>query len=254
MSAGILPESSEAFSPDSLPILDAAVTVPAPRVNLLPSEITEQRAMRRFGLALTGVVALVAVAVGGGHAYAGAGEGQARRDLAAAQSAQSRWVQQQQTLLPAQQTQTQIQAARAALTAAMGNEVLWSRYMDELRLRRPDGLRFKQVSISAPGTGGTGSSSSSSGSSTASSSGTVTAPNSTATSGAAVATLTISGVARTQPDVAALLDQLAQVKGFTNPYLTSTDAAANSNVLSFTVTATVTSDALSHRYSGGTNR
>ena len=48
--------------------------------------------------------------------------------------------------------------------------------------------------------------------------------------------------------MAALLDQLATLSGFTNVYLTSTDKDQSSGVLAFTVTASITPDALSHRY------
>jgi hypothetical protein len=64
----------------------------------------------------------------------------------------------------------------------------------------------------------------------------------------AIAALTITGKASNQPAVAALMDQLAQVKGFAAVYLTSTDTDATAGVITYTVTASVTADALSHRY------
>jgi Tfp pilus assembly protein PilN len=67
----------------------------------------------------------------------------------------------------------------------------------------------------------------------------------------AIATITITGKARSQPDVAALLDVLAGIKGFTNVYLTSTDGDPASGVISYTVSAGVTQEALSHRYTEG---
>jgi Tfp pilus assembly protein PilN len=242
MSTGLLPDPNlEGLLPEGLPILESAVAAPAPRVNLLPPEITAQRAVRRLAAMLAGAVVLCAVGVGGGYAYAGLGEGKAQSDLASAQSVQTSLQRQQRSLLPAQQAQNQIQAAEAALTAAMGSEVLWSRYMDDLRLRRPEGVRFSSVKLDpTTAAGSTGSAASSGSTSTA-------APG-------AIATLTLSGKAATQPDVASLLDQLAQIKGFAAVYLTSTDRDSGAaNVVTFTATASVTPDALSHRYAGGTS-
>jgi Tfp pilus assembly protein PilN len=192
---------------------------------------------------LAGAVVLCAVGVGGVYAYAGSGEGKARSDLASAQAVQAGLQRQQRALLPAQQAQTQIQAAQAALAAAMGNEVLWSRYLDQLRLQRPDGVRFTQVTLT-PANGASGSTST--GGSTASSGSTT----STAAPGA-IANLTIAGKAVGQPDVAALMDQLALIKGFTAVYLTSTDGDAKTGLVSYTISASVTADALSHRYTVG---
>ena len=245
MSAGLFPDMDHAAVAEGLPILEAPVMVPAPRVNLLPPEIEAQRAVRKLAAGLVGVVVLCAAAVGGGYAYAGLGESSARSDLATAQSVQTSLQRQQRALAPAQQAQNQIQAAQAALVAAMGNEVLWSRYLDDLRLKRPDGVRFSQVKIDpATGTGATGASApapSGSGSTT-----------STVTPGA-IATLTLTGKARSQPDVAVLLDQLAQIKGFSGVYLTSTDGGASAGTITYTVTASITPEALSHRYAVGSS-
>jgi Tfp pilus assembly protein PilN len=224
--------------------------VPAPRVNLLPPEIAAQRAVRKLAAALAGAVVLCGFAVGGGYAYAGLGESSAKADLATAQNVQAGLQRQQRALAPAQQAQTQIQAAQAALAAAMGNEVLWSRYLDDLRLKRPDGVRFSQVKLDpTTGTSGTGTTTSGSAGTT-----TTTSGSGTATPGAAgaIANLTVTGKARSQPDVAVLLDQLAQIKGFTGVYLTSTDGGTTpGGTITYTVTAGVTQEALSHRYAVG---
>lgn len=246
MSAGLLPDTSvDSLVPDGLPLLGSAAAVSAPKVNLLPPEIAARRTARKIAAALAGVVVLCAAGVGGGYVYAGSGEAEARSDLAAAQATQTGLQRQQRALAPAQEAQTKMQAAQAALAAAMGNEVLWSRYLDELRLKRPEGVRFSSVQI-APTTSST---------STGSTAGSGPATSGGATTGAAatggIATLTLQGKARTQPDVAALLDVLAKVKGFSGVYLTSTDADSTTGVVTFAVTSSVTSEALSNRYIGG---
>jgi Tfp pilus assembly protein PilN len=238
-------KDEEAVDPGGLPLLDSPLALRAPRVNLLPPEIAEQRAVRRLAAALAGGIVLCAVAVGGGYAFIGRGEASAQADLMAAQSVQASLQRQQRLLQPAQQAQAQMQAAQAALAAAMGNEVLWSRYLDNLRIEKPDGVRFTQVKLDpTTGTGASGSSATAS-----SSAGSTT---STATPGA-IATLTLTGKARSQPDVAALLDQLAQIKGFGGVYLTSSDGDPASGTLTYTVTASVTPEALSHRYTLGSS-
>lgn len=239
MSTGLLPDpTAGGMIPAGLPILDSSMSAPAPRVNLLPPEILAQRAVRKLAGLLAGAVVLCAAAAGGGYAYAGTGEAKARSDLAGAQAVQAGLQRQQRALQPAQQAQTQIQAAQAALAAAMGNEVLWSRYLDQLRLTRPDGVRFGTVKLDP--VGGTGTTTSGSAASTGSTTST--------TAAGAIAALTVTGKAASQPDVAALMDQLARIKGFTGVYLTSTDADTSTGVVSYTVTLGVTADALSHRY------
>jgi LysM repeat protein len=124
----------------------------------------------------------------------------------------------------------------------MGNEVLWSRYLDQLRLQRPEGVRFSSVALVPVGsTGSTSTGSSGAAASASSAAGSTTTPG-------AIATLTISGKAASQPDVASLLDQLAKIRGFTGVYLSSTSGDSNASVITYTVTAGVTAEALSHRY------
>lgn len=234
---------TESAEVDQQPIalLEPTAAVPAPHVNLLPPEIAEQRAVRRVAGLLAGVVLLCVAGVGVGYVAAGSGEDDARAELVSAQAVQTSLQRQQRALLPAQQAQNQIQAARAALTAAMGNEVLWSRYLDQLRIKRPEGTRFTQVQLTPPAEESSGSSSGTTDTST-----TAPPPNQP------VAALTLTGKARTQPDVATVLDQLATIPGFSNVYLTSTVEDTTTGLLTYTVTADVTSEALSGRYSGDT--
>jgi Tfp pilus assembly protein PilN len=236
MSAGLTYEPPQGLAHEGLPILDTPIAVVAPRVNLLPPEVMELRAVRRLALGLAGAVALCAVGVGGGFLYSARAEAPAQADLNSATSTHAGLVQQQQALAPAQVTQQQLLTTQKSLAAAMGNEVLWSRYLDNLRLKRPDGIRFSQVALQ-PVVGGA---------STASPSGATatTVP----TSG--IASLSITGTASSSPAVAALLDQLATIHGFTNVYLTST-SSDSPPLVTYTVTASVTADALSHRYVNG---
>lgn len=229
---------------DNLPILETAVEpVSAPRINLLPPEISERQALRRLKMGLAGLVVASVAAVGGLYVHAGSGRAAAQADLDTQQAAGARLQRQVSSLASAKQAQQQAQNARQALVAAMSSEVLWSKYLDQLRLQLPDGVRYSSVAIS--GAGSAGSTPSSTSGSTSSSSG------ATATTPGALATVTITGKAVGHDQVAALMDQLGTVPGLANVYLTSTSSEGSSaaaKVLQFTVSADVTSTALSNRY------
>lgn len=235
--------AEELFEPAMLPPIDSHVGL-APRVNLLPPEIAERAAVRKLAAALAGAVALCALGVGGAYLQAGQGRSAAETQISQEQSRHTALLAQQSSLQSARQAETQLQATQAALRSAMGTEVLWSRYMDQLRLTRPEGTRFSQVSLtSTTGAGPASGSSTSTASAGGTSSGTTVA--------GAIASLTLTGKANSQNDVAALLDQLSTVNGFDGVYLTSTAGDASGGVLTFTITASVTAKALSHRYTTG---
>lgn len=229
-----------------LPDIDDPQPVAAPFVNLLPPEIAERRAMRSLLVMLAAVVVGVLLLTGGLVYLAGSGKAAAQDDLAAQQAQTARLNAQVRSLDGARQAQAQLQAARAALQTAMSSEVLWSKYLDQLRLLLPNGVRLSNVAI-APTTASTGAGA---GAGTAGVAPTTTT-GSTASTGVtpgAVATVTIAGKAVDQDAVAAWLEALGQVKGFTNGYLTSTAADGASGLVTFTVTVDVTADALSHRF------
>jgi Tfp pilus assembly protein PilN len=239
----LLTEPAENLETAGLPIFNDPMDVVPPRVNLLPPEILEQRFVRRLAFGLLGAVLVCGAAVGGVYAHTGQGEAAARSDLESARATQTTLQQQQRSLMPAQEAQTQVLAAQKALSAAMGSDVLWSRYLDELRLKLPDGVRFSSVALT-PTNG------------TAPATASTSTPNSSSASGGTsgtvpgtIATLTISGKARSQLEVASLLQQLATIRAFTGVYLTNTQGDATSGVISYTVTAGVTPEALSKRYS-----
>lgn len=223
-----------------LPLLEATQPVAPPFVNLLPPEIGERRALRQLVKVLALVVVVVLALTGALVLHAGSGKAEAKTALAAQQAQTSRLQQQVRGLSSARAAQTQLQAAKAALRAAMANEVLWSQYLDQLRGQLPDGVRFSELQIAPVGAAAAGV--------TGSSASAPTTPGSGVTPNA-VATLTITGKAVSQDAVANWLDALGKVKGFTNAYLTDTASADSASaVLTFTVTVDVTPDALSHRF------
>jgi Tfp pilus assembly protein PilN len=232
-------------------VFEAPAYTPA-SVNLLPPEITQRRALRKLQAGLAAGVVAAAAVVGLLYVQAGSGKSEAQARLNAANT--------QKVLLGAQTTslgnvaaaKAKVDAARASLKAAMGSEVLWSKTLDDLRLRLPDGVRYQSVAVSAI---------------VAPAAGVATA---TPTAGAptlpsnVIATVIFTGVAGSMNDVAAELDQLALVPGLSNVYLTSATAggagasgasSGSQAGVQFTATADVTNSALSHRYdnlTGGT--
>ncbi len=113
------------------------------------------------------------------------------------------------------------------LTQAMGEEVRWSRFMNDLSLTVPDNVWVKNVAFTQ-------------------------APRRPAAgrSRARDRHVTFTGVGFAHDDVAVWLEALAKQKGFANPYFAnSTEALLGSRkTVNFTSTATLTSAALSGRY------
>lgn len=206
-----------------------------PRVNLLPPEIAEHRRFRRIqaGLAgsLVGAVAVVAALYVGAHG----GVSSAQSELDTARAEQTGLQQQVAALGDVSATYGSVAAARAALATAMGDEVQWSRYLNDLSLRIPDNVWLTNMSVAPAG-----------------STPAATTATTAAASGApaAVATITFTGVAFSHDDVAVWLESLARQKGYANAYFTSSTEAkiGPRTVVNFASTVTVTADALSKRY------
>ena len=198
-----------------------------PRVNLLPPEIGERARFRKVQmglggglLATVGAVALLYVA-----AVGSVNEAQVELDEATATG----------TALTAQTAQyddvkavyARAEAAKVMLTKAMGEEVRYSRFLNDLSLTIPDNVWVKNVTFAqapvAPGVG-------------------ATEPG--------VGTVTFTGVGFKHDDVAVWLESLAKQKGYTNPYFTSSTKSliGTREVVDFTSTVTMTPAALSGRY------
>lgn len=216
----------------------------APHVNLLPPEITARRVLRKLQAGLAAGVIACAAIVGVLYVQAGSGKSEAQSRLDAATAQQAVLQAQTAKLAYVSAAKATIDAARASLKAAMGSEVLWSKTLDDLRSRLPDGVRYQSITVVAVPTPVAGA---------------VVAPAATTPGAAAalptdaLATATFTGSANNLDDVAAELDQLALVPGVSNVYLTSTTAKAASGstapqIVNFVATADLTNTLLSHRY------
>ena len=156
-------------------------------------------------------------------------------------------------LAPAATALSQAQATQTSLRAALADEVLWSRYLDQLKLQLPHGVRYSSVQVApVTSTGGVATGGWAPVALPRPVGGGLNASGGTggSSNGAAIATITLNGVGESQNAVADLLQSLGSVPQFANVYLTSSTAGTTpgSQLVTFVITADVTGNALSHRY------
>jgi Tfp pilus assembly protein PilN len=219
-------QSAEANPVEAGPIRVAWASVP--KVNLLPVEIMEARRFRRTQ-ALLGVGVIAAVLLGGaGTVWAQQGINDANDQLTAAQSRVTGLQAQQVKYATAPLVIAQVEAANAARTLAMGQDVLWYRYLSEVSDALPTGVGLTQLGMITTGT----------------ESAPGAAPDALTPGG--IGTLQMSGTAGQYKQVASWLEALNKITGFSAASLTSATYA--DGVVIFTATAVVDPDALSRRY------
>lgn len=211
-----------------------------PRVNLLPPEIEEQARFRKVQAGLAaGVVAALGI-VGALTLLANGQVGEARDDLKSAKA--------QGTALQAKANEyaevplvyAQVEAAEAQLTQAMGKEVRWSYFLNDLSLKTPGKVWLTKMTVSQTLDSAT----------TTVSTAATAAPATPGYMTPGIGTVSFEGKGFAHNDVAAWLDALAKQKGLTQPYFTNSakEAIGSETAVAFTSQATITEDALSKRY------
>lgn len=209
-----------------------------PRVNLLPPEIEQQRRFRRVQAGLgVGVLAAAGV-VGALTLLAAAAVSDAQTELDAAKAEGSRLQAQQAQYAEVPVVYAQVEAAQAQLTQAMGQEVRWSYFLNDLSLKIPGKVWLTTMTVTQDVDGAA-----------------AAAATNPTTPGATylqpgLGTVTFEGKAYAHNDVAAWLDALAKQQGLTQPYFTaSTKEEIGTEVaVTFSSQATITEEALSGRY------
>jgi Tfp pilus assembly protein PilN len=203
-----------------------------PRVNLLPPEIAEKRRARKIQAGLGAAVAASVVGVGAAYLMAHSSASQAQSDLANAQAQTSRLQTQVSQYAGDETLRAQLTGEQTMLSTAMGQEIQWSHYMNDLTLRIPDNVWVTQMSLSE-------------GAATGAAPAAGAAPTV-----AGIGSVSVSGTAFTHDDVATWLDSLAKEKGYANPYFSNSAESfiGSRRVVNFTSTTVVTPDALSGRY------
>jgi Tfp pilus assembly protein PilN len=206
-----------------------------PRVNLLPPEIAETRRFRRIqvglGGAVLGAVGIVALLYVG--AASSVSSAQTEFDSANAKHAtlQAETVKYKDVTA----VYARAAAAQAMLTQAMGEEVRYSQFLNDLSLTVPENVWVKNVTFAQSG-----------GAAPAG----AAAPAAAGLSTPGIGSVTFTGVGFSHDDVAVWLESLATQKGYANPYFTSSTEAllGSRKTVNFTSTATLTSAAYSGRY------
>ena len=205
-----------------------------PCVNLLPPEIAERERFRRVQLGLGAGLLAVAGAVAALQLAATGSVQDAEQSLQTAVGRGAELSASSAQFADVQDVHDTADAARAVLVQAMGDEVRFSAFLDDLSQTVPRNVWLKDVSFTqAPPTG-------------------QAAPTAPAGTGeaAGIGTVTFTGVAFEHDDVAAWLESLAEQKGYADPYFTesTTGLIGSRRTVSFTSTVTLTAEALSRRW------
>lgn len=210
--------------------LAARSDVRLPSVNLLPPEIAEARRLRRVQGGM-GVAVLVAVAAVGGLYYqAHRGVTTAQQTLTAAQAQQTHLHAQVASFHEVTAVEAEVTARKQLLAQAMGQEIQWSNYLNDLSLKIPQNVWLTSLTATE-GTNGA-------------------APASATGGVSSIGSVSFSGVTFTHNDVATWLESLATEKGYANPYFSSSTEGTTDGkkTVTFSSSVTLTPQALSGRY------
>jgi len=207
--------------------------VSLPGVNLLPPEIRMRRRLRRVQIQLGGAGVAAVLVVVALFLIAASSVSSANGDLRDAQAQRATLQEQVDGFNHVGQTYALVDQANGLLRDAGGNEVLWSSYLGDLGGLLPAGTWLTKVTVTAAPV--------------------AAAPPQPGVAPAAppgIAQLTFEGTALAHVNVASWLDSIAKERGWANPYLSQSDEKliGDRKVFSFSSTATVTTAALSGRY------
>ena len=198
-----------------------------PRVNLLPPEIAESARFRRvqYGLgggllAVVGVVALL-------YVFAVASVNNATTELETATATGTALRAETAKYADVQAVYARAAAAEAMLTQAMAQEVRLSQYLNDLSLTVPENVWVQNVSF-----------------------GRTVVPLALGSAVPGIGTVSVTGIGFKHDDVAVWLESLAKQQGYADPYFTRSTKGAIGvrETVTFTSTVTMTTDALSGRF------
>ena len=192
------------------------------RANLLPAEITAGRRAKRVRIALIGAVLAVVVVMGLWYVYAVQQKATATENLEVVNN-QVRLAQQSKTrhteltrIINEQEVITK------ELKTLLANDLPWAKTLDTVRATgTAAGVTVTEIvgTMSVPQNG---------------------------TAGDAVVTLSVTGSGSDKKTVALFVERLAEVKGMTDPYLST--ATQNEDKVDFALTVELTPDAFCGRF------
>jgi len=228
---------------EEVPTSDTVTVLAA--VNLLPATYARRAAVRRAkifaGIAV--VIALLLALLGWLIATQKESAAQEALDAATAERALLQAEAAKYSDVP--KVFAAVADAQGQLQLAMGNEVRWSFFLNDLALTMPSGVSLDTLALTSPAPGASTQ---------------ATAPSSAGaaaagelTSGAGVpglGTMNVSAKAFTYNTVANWLDSLAKLPTIADPYVGSISAGTEegTKIVTFSSTGNVTAEALSQRY------
>jgi len=204
---------------------------PVPKVNLLPIEILENRRFRRTQVILAAAVVGVLMLAGAGTYVAQRSVSEANDGLEGSQARVTALQAQQARYAAVPLAIAQVEAAKDARAAALGTDVLWYRFLNDLDDARPAGVEFTSMTLTVPvGTGAVP----------------VAGSSSNPLTLAGVGAIAIDGATNKYGKVADWMEALDKVNGVAAPALGS--ASRTEDDVTFSTSAVINSDALSGRY------
>jgi Tfp pilus assembly protein PilN len=205
-----------------------------PRVNLLPPEIAAAQRLRVVQAGLGAGVLAALVVVGGLFVVATGQQHSAQTDLDTAKAQATALQAEQAKYADVPKVYAEVDARQAQLTQAMGQEIRWSYFLNDLSLRTPAKFWLSNVAVVQ----------------TVDVSATPTATLGTTYGTPGIGTITFTGHGYTHNDVAAWLRALGQQPGLANPYFTRSDQEliGDQSSVTFDSQAVITAKALSGRY------
>jgi Tfp pilus assembly protein PilN len=205
-----------------------------PRVNLLPPEISAARRLRKVQAGL-GVGVGASVLVVGALVLAAAGQVSDAQDDLDASKAQGTALQAETSKyadVPA--VYAAVDAKEAQLSLAMGKEIRWSYFLNDLSLVTPGKVWLTSVTVAE----------------TVDATPVAGAAPATGIGTPGIGTVTFAGAGSEHNDVAAWLRALAGQKGLADPYFTRSteEKIGEQDSVTFDSQAVITDEALSGRY------
>jgi Tfp pilus assembly protein PilN len=217
---------------------DLGLPYSVPRVNLLPPEVMERRAVRKVKIGAAGALAATIAVAAGAYTLAVVDRNQAQDDLVAEQAVTTQLQAEAAKYAQVPRIFSIIDGATEGRRVAMAQDISWSTLMGQIAATYPKDVWLENVraTLASPEPG------------PAPAPGAAAAIAPLAPSG--VATITIQGAAKSHPDVANWLDSLATVPNVADTSLSSStlDEEDGQVVVKYSNTALLDEGAYTHKY------
>ena len=218
----------------------AGIALMQPRVNLLPQRVKDRRSMRGHRrlavLIVAGAVVVVAVAFGTLAGY----QGLMQQRLDDRTETQLELLAEQRSHAEIAGILDSTRLVEQRLGRLLTDDVAPAELMRQMRDALPEGSTLTGLNFSLPGADGAESSAPGGASATLDESGEV-----------AIGQIDITGTGRTQSEIKAYSDHLAEITGLRLPYVVSTRTLDDARGNAFTMRVTVTDQARSLRFTEG---